>query len=239
MERACSALLLTATAAIRGHSSASSSRAALARSVVSITSELSAESLASLEGAGERVVRLRTALCVDDTGAIVGDDVAAMSLRGTVGWVHVASDFEELVAARRAGATTIWLNDAAAATAGDLETQGYLATAIIDDFADAICADPAELVEAAVAARRARGKDSPANDGFAREQELASAAKADPGEGVTTSAIAEQLGVEVQTSMKFCIECGAQLPVRANFCSACGQKQDTEENSEAFSRKPS
>ena len=126
-----------------------------ARSVVSVVApSVGAEPLAALERAGERVVRL-VSLSVDDGGRVSSGE-AAEALQRTVGWVHVACDFKELVCARRAGATTIWLNSAAAATAGDLETQGYFATAIIDDYADAVCACPGDLAGACDEARKTR-----------------------------------------------------------------------------------
>ena len=205
------------------------------RSVVSITSaltaDLSLELLESLESAGERVVRLGAPLCVDDAGVVVGE--ATCSLQGIVGWVHVASEFKELVAARRAGATTIWLNEAAAATAGDLNTQGYFGTAIIDDFADAICADASELVDAATAARRARSMRKASavdtdDNRNSRETDRARTppAAAVPGGGVAASSVAaEASSNDVRATTKFCIECGAQLPSRAKFCSACGATQ--------------
>ena len=206
------------------------------RSVVSITSaltaDLSLELLESLESAGERVVRLGAPLCVDDAG-VVGE--ATSSLQGIVGWVHVASEFKELVAARRAGATTIWLNEAAAATAGDLNTQGYFGTAIIDDFADAICADASELVDAATAARRARSMrkasavDTDDNWNSRKcetDRTRTPPAAVVPGGGVAASSVAAKApSNDVRATTKFCIECGAQLPSRAKFCSACGATQ--------------
>ena len=227
----CGLLAFAEVTALRGPAASSTSR-----SVVSITSALIAdlplEVLESLESAGERVVRLGAPLCVDDAG-VVGE--ATSSLQGIVGWVHVASEFKELVAARRAGATTIWLNEAAAATAGDLNTQGYFGTAIIDDFADAICADASELVDAATAARRARSMRKASavdtDDNWnSRKCETDRArtppAAVVPGGGVAaSSAAAKAPSNDVRATTKFCIECGAQLPSRAKFCSACGATQ--------------
>ena len=229
----CGLLAFAEVTALRGPAASSTSR-----SVVSITSALIADlPLEVLESRGPppalgRVARLGAPLCVDDAG-VVGE--ATSSLQGIVGWVHVASEFKELVAARRAGATTIWLNEAAAATAGDLNTQGYFGTAIIDDFADAICADASELVDAATAARRARSMRKASavdtDDNWnSRKCETDRArtppAAVVPGGGVAaSSAAAKAPSNDVRATTKFCIECGAQLPSRAKFCSACGATQ--------------
>ena len=63
-------------------------------------------------------------------------------------WVHIASTFKEIAAAKRHGAATIWLNEQAAAAEGDLESTGFLGAAIINDFADALCARPDYLHDA-------------------------------------------------------------------------------------------
>ena len=49
-------------------------------------------------------------------GDMLGGDIEAAQLArvGAAEWVHVATTFAELVAARRAGATTVWLNEQAA-----------------------------------------------------------------------------------------------------------------------------
>ena len=131
--------LLATTAAMSLQTRGSGARGgdSLARAVVS-AAVLGAAPLAALKSAGERVVLLEAPLESDDSGQLLCDDGITADLQGTVGWVHVATEFRELVSARRAGATTVWLSDVAAASAGDIETQGYLATAIIDDFADAM-----------------------------------------------------------------------------------------------------
>lgn len=70
-------------------------------------------------------------------------------------WVHVAMTFKECAAAKRHGATTIWLNEKAASTQGDFESTGFLGATIIDDFADAVCASAEELDVAVPAAQQA------------------------------------------------------------------------------------
>ena len=91
-------------------------------------------------------------------GDMLGGDIEAAQLArvGAAEWVHVATTFAELVAARRAGATTVWLNEQAAGSAGDLEDQGYFGTAIIDDFADAVIGGAIEVPDVLDEARDTR-----------------------------------------------------------------------------------
>ena len=60
----------------------------------------------------------------------------------------IAQAEKECAAAKRHGAVTIWLNEQAAAAEGNLESTGFLGAAIINDFADALCAGPGALRDA-------------------------------------------------------------------------------------------
>ena len=66
-------------------------------------------------------------------------------------WLHVACVFPEIVAARRLGARTIWLDPTASDDGDlDLEGMGFVAVGIVDDFSDAVCASVSSLAEAVV-----------------------------------------------------------------------------------------
>ena len=143
---------------------------------------------------------------------------------GHEGWVHVASAFPELVSARRAGAATVWLNERAAATDGDLESQGYIGTAIIGDFADAVCAGPSELSAAVDAARRERWN---ASDDKAASSDVITGTSLDDAtreESPTDLTATEFFGDK--RSIQFCMQCGTKLPITARFCRACGERLD-------------
>ena len=88
-------------------------------------------------------------------------------------WIHVATAFSELAAAKQLGAVTVWLNAQAATTSGDLGTTGYLGAAIMDDFADRVCGTfdelPAAMLEAQLAAVE---KEELEERRFRREHEM-------------------------------------------------------------------
>ena len=214
------------------------------------TVALDADALEALGRQGDRVVPL------DDPQGAFAEDMAAnleparLAQSGAAEWVHVATKFPELVAARRAGATTVWLDPQAASNAGDIETQGYFATAIIDDFADAIVGAPAEvpgvLDEARVARARREAKD--ARDEEEEAQQLianplsvlerqaldvdvapaaAAAAAVPPAPMVAPPTTPSSPAAAVEAALtKFCMECGQELPMRAKFCKRCGEPQE-------------
>ncbi|KAL1529903.1 hypothetical protein AB1Y20_000831 [Prymnesium parvum] len=64
---------------------------------------------------------------------------------GCDGWFHLATTVEECSYAKQLGAKVILLDEAAAADDA-LETLGFVAMAIIDDFAESVCASLAELL---------------------------------------------------------------------------------------------
>ncbi len=166
------------------------------------------------------------------------------------GWVHVADDFRSLVGAKRLGASTVWLNEEAAETVGNVEEGGWMGAAIVEDFADAVCGSLAALPDAVVAARRAAAarEAGDAETGEAMEilerrlrRERAAAewgARAgDVDAGLADGASSEAAAADAsrgqplpapdqpQAAHKFCIDCGARLPRRAKFCSECGGAQ--------------
>ena len=63
---------------------------------------------------------------------------------GEFEWVHVATAFKELSAAKNNGAVTVWLNEQAVRDVDEVNT-GFLGMAIIGDFADALCASEGEI----------------------------------------------------------------------------------------------
>ena len=139
------------------------------------------------------------------------------------GWVHICTTLKELVAIRKLGAKTIWLNAGAAAAASD----DFLSASVVSDFADSVCADWDEL--------------QPALEQVAEviaEKAWFQALDVTQTEGATATAtivdvppLTDELAVNVAVSpseappSKFCMECGAKLPRTARFCSSCGQEQ--------------
>ena len=193
-------------------------------------------------------------------GDAVGGELEAARLAraGAAEWVHVATTFAELVEARRAGATTVWLNEQAAGSAGDLEEQGYFGTAIIDDFADAVIGGaievPGVLDEARDARRRREAKDEQARlvptplnnlervalglgDGQGPTSRFAGAAAAP---STPTSPLdddggrAQAIAQPTAPLTKYCMECGTELPRSAKFCKRCGEPQPQEEAQDAL-----
>lgn len=73
---------------------------------------------------------------------------------GEFAWVHIATSFKEISAAKRNGAVTVWLNEQAVRDTEEFST-GFLGAAIINDFADALCSTEAELPALLVDAQRA------------------------------------------------------------------------------------
>ena len=102
--------------------------------------EVTTAALAGQEGA--RLVELQLPLPADEPPVDIIGPCEELA------WVHVASTFKECAAAKRHGAVTIWLNEQAAAAEGNLESTGFLGAAIINDFADALCAGPGALRDA-------------------------------------------------------------------------------------------
>eukprot|EP00325_Prymnesiales_sp_UTEX-LB-985_P030449 CAMPEP_0174718664 /NCGR_PEP_ID=MMETSP1094-20130205/29625_1 /TAXON_ID=156173 /ORGANISM="Chrysochromulina brevifilum, Strain UTEX LB 985" /LENGTH=184 /DNA_ID=CAMNT_0015918821 /DNA_START=92 /DNA_END=646 /DNA_ORIENTATION=- len=156
-------------------------------------------------------------LVTDSDSLVAFEEVANVDIGNREGWVHVTTTFPELVQARRAGAATVWLNDQAAA--GDLESQGYIGAAIIDDFADAICAAPNGLTSAINDARLARWQAEAATGA----EQLAVDVTA---QAISNGNTNDDVDLPVSTSMtrQFCMQCGAEMPGRANFCRFCGEK---------------
>ena len=70
-------------------------------------------------------------------------------------WVHIATTFPELATAKRLGAVTVWLNEQAAAAQDDIKETGFLAAAIISDFADAVCGNVDAVPYCVLEAQRA------------------------------------------------------------------------------------
>lgn len=63
---------------------------------------------------------------------------------GEFAWVHIATAFKDLSAAKSHGAVTVWLNDQAVRDVDEVNT-GFLGMAIINDFADALCASEGDI----------------------------------------------------------------------------------------------
>jgi hypothetical protein len=151
-------------------------------------------------------------------------------------WVHVAGGFKDLVAARQMGAATVWLNEQAAADADDIDATGYIGASIIGDFADALCGSSCELLGAVSEARhRFAEREVEEEDAAARVERSPKAA----GPGLSDERGAAVIDIEptprmapsastpggTQRKLKYCMECGARLPVAAKFCCDCGEKQ--------------
>jgi len=79
---------------------------------------------------------------------------AALPPCGDFEWLHIATTFKELTAAKSNGAVTLWLNEQAWRDADNLDT-GFLGAAIVGDFADALCAAEADVCTVALAAQLA------------------------------------------------------------------------------------
>lgn len=184
------------------------------------------------EACGVRAVRLLDSPLASESERESGGERERGDL-GAVGpgWIHVADTFKEAVAAKRLGATTVWLSSAAAAAKGDVESMGYLGAAITGDFVNAVCGSPDALpaaVRAAQAAAAAR-EDADAA-GTRREMEAEAAGAAGP------AAWAEPIDVAPAPSggggdaaaHKFCMQCGARLPRSAKFCGECGARSPAE-----------
>lgn len=136
-------------------------------------------------------------------------------------WVHVCGTVKELAGAKRVGARTLWMNEAAAAdehsrqftdeeieraqAAGLSEPQGYVARGIIADLADAVCARLEELPETLVALQAAT---------LAERKKKGESDRKEP--EATTSSQAE--------GQQYCVACGASLPASAKFCPECGDE---------------
>lgn len=138
-------------------------------------------------------------------------------------WVHVCGTVKELAGAKRVGARTLWLNEAAAAdehirqfsdeeieraqAAGLSEPKGYVARGIIADLADAVCARLEELPETLVALQATA---------------LAERKKAGKSDTVEPAVTTESQAEGQQYSPEYCVACGASLPAGAKFCPDCG-----------------
>ena len=130
---------------------------------------------------------------------------------GEFEWVHVATAFKELSAAKNNGAVTVWLNEQAVRDVDEVNT-GFLGMAIIGDFADALCASEGEI------AARVLEAQATAIEKAAQMQDEKKPMKSAAPDGSSSSS-----GGGGGT--KFCIECGTQLPPSAKFCSSCGAQQ--------------
>lgn len=139
------------------------------------------------------------------------------------GWVHICTTLKELVAVRKLGAKTIWLNAGAAAAA----SENYLSASVVSDFADSVCSDWDELQPALE-----QVAEVIAEKAWFQALDVATGATATAA-SVDVPLAADELAVNVAASpsgapqSKFCTECGTKLPRTARFCSACGQEQVT------------
>ena len=117
----------------------------------------------------------------------------------------------------------------------DMGSEDYLATMIIQDSADASARSLEEVADIIEEwQRKARGEQASGDGAGAaptssssyssKATKATTAAEADgaPARGGEGSEAPPQ---QRQQQVKYCVECGVQLPAKAKFCSACGEKQ--------------
>ncbi len=135
--------------------------------------------------------------------------------------IVVCSDVKQLAQARRLGATTLWLNEEAAAEEDG--RGGYLAYAIVRDLADAVVGGTDQLLLGAELAVRRFAETERRRRADEEESASAEGARDEP---VMIDVMAEATAPEAGgVATKFCVYCGARLPTAARFCSECGEKQ--------------
>jgi hypothetical protein len=151
--------------------------------------------------------------------------------------------FKECVAAKGAGAATVWLNEEATSS-----EHGYLGMGLLEDFADVCCPSPDALDQAVIDARRVAQEKKEVEE-TAWQQDLSkvidgsfveSAGDEPPPASLpgllqppppppdwllSSSSPSPMDGNEVGLPNKFCIFCGTKLPGTARFCSSCGERQ--------------
>ena len=193
-----------------------------------------------------RTLGVRELYALSDEGdAVAAAGCTAPSLDATppaVGDAVVCADFQQLAAARKQLAITVWMGLAAEEPT---EQESFLAFGIMDDFVDASCesihglaaalaAAAEKVAEAAERERREAAREAARGEMHAWSEarqrgEAEGAFEAPGGELDRDVGGAREAPIDLvataEEACKFCLECGARLPRRAKFCIECGERQ--------------